>query len=170
MKDGPVQKAVKRAAHGVFSTGLKLSRGNSSDSVFYELGGECCRSGMCCEAPAIHVGRLVWYAPFLRWLFIWWQRSVNGFVLEEKRRAEKVLVFRCTHFDRHTRLCDSYESRPGMCRDYPRALLYQSAPKLFPQCGYRVLAPNRRELLRALESQSIDDQKMDRLRKDLYLE
>ncbi len=170
MKDGPVRKAIKRAALGVFNANLRLCRGVSTDSAFYELGGACRRSGMCCEAPAIHVGRVVWYAPFLGWFFAWWQRWVNGFVLEEKRRAEKVLVFRCTHFDRDTRLCDSYESRPGMCRDYPHTLLFQLAPKLFPECGYRVLASNRRELLQALESQSIDEERLDRLKSDLYLE
>jgi len=125
---------------------------------------------MCCEAPAIQVGRLVWHAPFLRWLFLWWQRLVNGFVLEEARRDEKVFVFRCTHFDSRTRVCDSYESRPGMCRDYPRALLYQTAPEIFPECDYRALASNRRALLQALESKSLDEQQMDRLKNDLYLE
>jgi Fe-S-cluster containining protein len=170
MKDGPFRKAVKRAALGAYKANLRLSRGLSSDSPYYELGGECRRSGMCCEAPAIHIGRLVWHAPFLRWLFVGWQRWVNGFVLEDKRRAERVLVFRCAHFDRRSRSCDSYESRPGMCRDYPSALLYQLAPSLFPECGYRVLAPNRRKLLQALESESLDEEQLSQLKNDLYLE
>ena len=170
MKDGPVRKAIKRAALSVFNANLGLTRGVSTDSAFYELGGECRRSGMCCEAPAIHVGRIVWYAPFFGWFFTWWHRWVNGFVLEEKRREGRVFVFRCTHFDRRSRSCDSYESRPGMCRDYPHALLFQLAPKLFSECGYRVLAPNRRKLLQALESQSLDEEQLAQLKNDLYLE
>jgi len=54
----------------------------------------------------------------------------------EARRAERNFVFRCTHFDPATRSCDSYASRPGMCRDYPRNLTYSALPEFLPECGY----------------------------------
>ena len=118
----------------------------------YRLGGACRRCAACCEAPAIRVHALVWLAPLLRRSFLWWQQKVNGFVLVDARRPERTFVFRCTHFDRATRSCDSYASRPGMCRDYPRALLYQASPELLPGCGYRPLARNAAALKRALDA------------------
>jgi hypothetical protein len=57
-----------------------------------------------------------------------------------------------------------------MCRDYPRVLIYQPAPEFFADCGYKALLPKRQELLQALEEKSLDDQQMERLKKDLYLE
>lgn len=172
MRDGPVRRTVKRAASVVFSISLWVSRRHAATpgNVHYDLGGECRRSGRCCEAPAMRVGWLVWFAPILRWVFLEWQHHVNGFVLVERRRRERTFVFRCTHFDRNTRLCDSYSSRPGMCRDYPRSLMHQSAPQLFVECGYRALSPKRHELLQVLEAKSLDDQQLERLKKTLYLE
>ncbi len=32
-------------------------------------------------------------------------------------------ILSCNHFDRENRRCDSYTTRPGWCRDYPRAQL-----------------------------------------------
>jgi Fe-S-cluster containining protein len=61
--------------------------------------------------------------PSLRRVFLWWQRVVNGFELKATHARERTFVFTCTHFDEATRLCDSYGSRPGLCRDYPRATL-----------------------------------------------
>ena len=172
MKDGRVRRGVKRAALAVFSVSLWMSRrqfGGSSEHS-YELRGECRRSGQCCEAPATRASWIVWYAPFLRWLYLRWQRHVNGFVLVERQRADRLFIFRCTHFERDTRSCDSYSSRPGMCRDYPRVLIGQSAPEFFHGCGYRALSSKRQELLHVLEAQSLDDRQMLRLKKGLYLE
>jgi uncharacterized protein len=98
--------------------------------VWHDLAGECRRCARCCDAPSIQSNALVWHLRTLRASFLWWQRVVNGFVLTDTLRSERVFVFRCTHFDPATRTCDSYESRPGMCRDYPRALLYQPDPQL----------------------------------------
>ena len=172
MKDGKVRRGVKRAALAVFSVSLWMSRRQAAGSPAfpYELEGECRCSGRCCEAPALRASWLVWYAPFLRWLFLRWQQHVNGFILEERRRAGRLFVFRCTHFERATRLCDSYSSRPGSCRHYPRALINQSAPEFFPGCGYRALSSKRQELLHVLEAQSLDERQMLRLKKGLYLE
>jgi Fe-S-cluster containining protein len=136
----------------------------------FRLGGECRRCARCCEAPALRVGRAVWYVPTLRRVFLWWQERVNGFVLVDRDRGGRVFVFRCTHFDAATRSCDSYHSRPGVCRDYPRALLWESDPELFPECGYRPVAANAGALIRSLERASLRPDQMDRLRKNLHLE
>ena len=97
---------------------------------------------------------LTWYFPTARRLFLWWQRRVNQFELTETKVADRVFVFRCDHFDRESRRCDSYQSRPGMCRDYPRVLLDQADPQFFRECGYFPLDPRRREWAEMLDSRS----------------
>ena len=62
---------------------------------------------------------------------------MNGFELVRSDEESWTFVFRCTHFDPATRSCDSYGSRPGLCRDYPRLLLWQPNPELLPGCGCR---------------------------------
>jgi uncharacterized protein len=136
----------------------------------HRLAGECRRSGCCCEAPALRVAAPVWRSPVLVRLFLEWQRRVNGFELRSRDSAAHVFVFRCTHFDRQTRRCDSYASRPGFCRDYPRVLLAQPCPELLPGCGYRLVAPNAEGLRRALRAQPLTDEQRVRLQRELHLE
>ena len=170
MKDGVVRRALKAVARAGFDLNqaldhaLRRRRGERP----YVLGGACERCAKCCEAPSIQVGRLVWYAPALRKLFLAWQRHVNGFELVQKE-SPRTLVFRCTHFDSLTRMCDSYESRPGMCRDYPRALLWQVNPELFDGCGYRAVDPKAKGLLRALERKGVSAEQLETLKKKLHL-
>jgi hypothetical protein len=57
-----------------------------------------------------------------------------------------------------------------MCRDYPRALLDQPAPVLFPGCGYKALATNRSELVHILEGQDLGGERLEKLKKGLYLD
>ena len=172
MTDGPFLRAVKRAARWRFYADLSLHRAlrKARGERPYLLGGECRRCARCCEAPAIQASRAVWYVPTLRRAFLWWQRRVNGFELAGLDRRARVFVFDCTHFDRATRACDSYDSRPGMCRDYPRALLAQPNPEMLPGCGYRPVAPNAAALLRALEGADVSGDRLARLKKDLHLE
>jgi hypothetical protein len=172
MQDGAILRAVKRAARWRFYADLSLHRAlrKARGERPYLLGGECRRCARCCEAPAIQAGRAVWYVPTLRRAFLWWQRRVNGFELVGLDRRARVFVFDCTHFDRATRACDSYDSRPGMCRDYPRALLAQPNPEMLPGCGYRPVAPNAAALLRALEGAAVSGDRLARLKKDLHLE
>ena len=172
MKDGPVRRGVKRVALWNFVLGLALVRAieRRRGRIPHELGGECRRCARCCEAPGIQVGWAIWYLPLLRKLFLWWQEGVNGFVLTERQRSGRVFVFRCTHFDWTTRSCDSYDSRPGMCRDYPRVLLAQANPEFLPGCGYRAVAADADRLVRALERASVTREQMARLKKDLRLE
>jgi len=131
MKDGAVRRAVKRVALWNFQVNLALHRAieRRRGLDLHQLGGECGRCARCCEAPGIQVGRAVWYLPLLRRLFLAWQEHVNGFVLTGRERNGRAFIFRCTHFDWATRSCDSYDSRPGMCRDHPRVLLAQPDPE-----------------------------------------
>jgi Fe-S-cluster containining protein len=101
---------------------------------------------------------------------LWWHKTVNGFTLHSTNNTERTFVFACAHFDWEARRCDSYESRPGMCRDYPRALLDQSAPVLFPNCGYRALATNRGQLVYILDAPGLGAEQVAKLKKGLYLE
>ena len=75
-----------------------------------------------------------------------------------------------THFDWETRSCDSYVSRPGMCRDYPRALLDQPRPRLFVECGYGVRPANAGALAAALDRQPLSADQRQKLRRELDLE
>lgn len=172
MRDGPLRRAVKAIARWRFFLDVRLARAlhRARGQPWFELAGECRRCARCCEAPSIRAHWLVWYLPTLRALFLWWQRAVNGFVLQETVRAERVFVFRCTHFDWATRACDSYASRPGMCRDYPRALLYQPAPELLPGCGYRARDPRARRFLRVLAQHPLSEEQRETLRRKLHLE
>jgi len=171
VRDGSLRRALKVVARGAFHLNRWADRGlkRLAGPPPYTLGGECGRCAACCEAPAIRVHALVFLAPLLRRGFLWWQERVNGFVLTEVRRAERTFVFRCTHFDAAARSCDSYESRPGMCRDYPRGLLAQPGPVFLPGCGYRPVARGASRMLRVLESQPLTEEQRDRLARELHL-
>ena len=172
MQDGPGRRVVKRVARFYFDMNLAIVRAYRRVRGHrpYLLGGDCQRCAACCEAPAMRVGLFTWYLPTMRRLFVFWHRHVNGFELTEVEFHTRVLTFQCTHFDVTTRRCDSYESRPGMCRDYPRVLLYQPHPELLPGCGYRPVARDAKRFLGLLEAQSLTTEQRERLRKKLFLE
>lgn len=172
MKDGPVRRAVKAVARWRYLLDLRLTRAlrHARQGPWFELAGECRRCARCCEAPAIRAHAFAFHVPLARRLFLWWQRAVNGFELTETDSAQRLFVFRCTHFDWQSRTCDSYGSRPGMCRDYPRALLDQPAPELLPGCGYRARAPRAGRLLRVLDEQPLSEEQREKLRRELHLE
>jgi len=174
MRDGRLRAALKRVARVMVGAAVHTRRRiwRWRGKRIYQLRGNCLRSGMCCESPAIQSDRLTWYVPSLRRLFLWWQSKVNGFELIESDRRTRTFVFRCTHFDWQTRRCDSYETRPFMCRDYPREILYESWPDFFPQCGFRALAGNaaeRRALIEKRSDLSVD-QKAELIRRLLLEE
>jgi uncharacterized protein len=172
MKDRTWQRALKLPAlvDHILNRQLRDALGRLSSRRRYRLAGECLRSGCCCEAPGLRATFLVWHTPVLRRLFLRWQERVNGLEHVGSDRASRVFVFRCTHFDRPTRACDSYASRPGFCRDYPRALLDQPCPELFPACGFRLVAANADGLRRALLAQPLTDEQRARLLRELHLE
>jgi uncharacterized cysteine cluster protein YcgN (CxxCxxCC family) len=172
MRDGPLRAAVKWAARLRFAADLRAVRAwrRRRGAPWFDLAGECRRCAQCCEAPEVRANAAVWHLRSARAAFLWWQRAVNGFALVEARRPERTFVFRCTHFDPAARLCDSYDTRPGMCRDYPRALLDQPSPELLPGCGYRARAAGAGRMLAVLHRQPLTDEQRARLKRDLRLE
>jgi len=172
LRDGTVRSAIKALALGLYNTRLALHgiSKRANGDIRYDLGGACILCAKCCEAPGIQVDFLTWYVPLFRRLFLLWHRHVNGFEHVAQSRRERAFIFRCTHFDTKTRRCDSYHSRPGMCRDYPRALLEQANPELFEGCGFKPVARNRALLLSALERQPLSEEQRAKLKKELYLE
>jgi uncharacterized protein len=172
MRDGPGRRALKRVALWNFTLNLRVHRAwrRARGERPFVLGGECRRCARCCEAPAIRAHRVVWHLAPLRGLFLWWQERVNGFVRTGADTGTRTFVFRCTHFDTATRSCDSYDSRPGMCRDYPRLLLWQVDPELLPGCGYRAVAPNAARLEALLRDQPLSAEQREKLRRGLHLE
>jgi Fe-S-cluster containining protein len=172
VKDGPARRVLKRLALWNFQANLWLHRLRlrRRGQEHYLLGGDCRLCAQCCEAPAIQVGWLTWHIPVFRGLFLAWQKHVNGFDRTGRDAKEQSFVFRCRHFDWTTRQCDSYDSRPGMCRDYPRLLLEQPRPEFLPGCGYRAVWRKAEAMTRALEAAGVQPATLARLREDLYLE
>ena len=173
MRDGFVRRFVKAGARASFRVNVGLDRRlrRLKGERAHLLAGACRRCARCCEAPTVRATALVWHLRTLRSAFLWWQERVNGFELTESVTRGRLFVFRCSHFDPATRACDSYDSRPGMCRDYPRALLFQPAPELLDGCGYQALPPNAVGLKAALEAtKDLRPGQLERLKKGLHLE
>jgi Fe-S-cluster containining protein len=165
MRDGLLRRAVKRVARVIYETDLRLTRGlrRARGKPVLELGGTCQRCAKCCEAPSIQASRVVFHWRVARRLFLAWQRHVNGFELTGTEPRQRVFVFRCTHFDAETRRCDSYDSRPGMCRDYPRNLLDHPVPQFLPGCGYRAVNTRAARLEELLQAEELPAEKRARI-------
>lgn len=172
MRDGPGRRALKAVARWryFFDLGVARAVSRARHGRWFELAGECRRCARCCEAPAIRAHALAFHMPLARRLVLWWQRAVNGFELTEADPARRLFIFRCTHFDWTSRTCDSYASRPGPCRDYPRALLDQPSPEFLPGCGHHARAPRAKRFLRVLEQYPLSDEQRDKLRRGLRLD
>ena len=172
MRDGPLRalvKAVVRLSHGL-DAWLRRAWSRRRGTARYRLGGACAACARCCEAPSIQVGRLLWHLPTPRAAFLAWQRHVNGFECVGRERATRSFVFRCTHFDRVSRRCDSYDTRPFLCRDYPRLQLEAAVPDLFEECGHRPLAVDAEGLRRELQLALPDPDTRARVMKRLFLD
>lgn len=170
MRDNLPRRIIKRAALALFELDLAFERRVSRQKPVFELGGSCRKCARCCEAPAISVFWPVRKFRTFRALFLGWQRHVNGFHFVREDKSLEALVFRCEHFDRSTRRCDSYDTRPGMCRDYPRRLLDQTNPEMLEGCGYRPIALGASRMMGALKKQNLTAEQMAKLKKGLFLE
>lgn len=166
-----MRRGVKAVARGLFVATLlvrrRLARARGEER--WVLAGTCGRCAKCCEEPSLRVDRVTWHLPTARRLFLWWQRAVNGFELAGEERRQRVFSFRCTHFDATTRRCDSYGARPGICRDYPRALLDQPWPEFFGGCGFRAVAKNADGMLVALGRTGLSPEELETLARKLNL-
>lgn len=169
MRDAPWRVVLKRAARALKTIDLAFTR-RVQGRPRYRLRGTCNGCGRCCETPSIAVSRFTWFVPTARRVFLWWQRVVNGFVLLERDARFRVFVFRCTHFDPVTKQCDSYASRPLMCRDYPTLLTWEAVPRLFPECSYQVQDRNAAQLTAALEAAGLTGEKLAEVKQKLFLE
>jgi Fe-S-cluster containining protein len=171
VRDGWARRAVKAVARAWSGADLWVTRLllRARGEPRYRLAGTCNGCGRCCESPAIRAGWLAWRLPRWRALVLWWHRVVNGFELTETDARFRLFVFRCTHYDAATRQCDSYSSRPLLCRDYPKNLLYEALPQLFPECSHGVVAKNAEKLKAALERTQLSAEARQELEKKLYL-
>jgi len=172
MRDGPIRRTVKRLALIRFTLDLRITRWIlcARGEPHYRLAGACNGCGQCCETPVISVSAPVFRLRSLRWLTLAWHRIVNGFEYTGEDRRSKLFVFRCTHYDPATRQCDSYDSRPGMCRDYPRNLLHDAIPEFPGECGYYAVYKKADRLRRSLEQANLPPEKLQELLEKLRLE
>jgi Fe-S-cluster containining protein len=171
MRDNFIQKIVKNSIRCYYLSALWLNRKRLKRKGLpkYELLGKCEGCGKCCENPAIKVGFFLSYINTCRTIYFWWQKKINGFVFQREDEDRHIFYFLCTHWDTKTKRCDSYESRPGICRDYPRNLLYSSIPDFFEECGYKPKDKNAEKFNLALEKVNLDEEKKDQLKKKLFL-
>jgi Fe-S-cluster containining protein len=169
--DSTLLAALKRVVCSVWTAEYAVRRlvARLRGTQRYRLGGTCGSCAHCCEAPSIKVGLVLFYMPTPRRLFLWWQRKVNGFTLRSVNREERVFVMSCGHFDTKTRRCDSYASRPFMCRDYPRLLLEQPWPEFFPGCGHRAVDVNAARLGGLIEAATLSAEQKHLLRRRLHV-
>jgi len=171
MKDGPLRRVIKRLALLRYIGDLWVTRLvlKAQGEPRYRLTGACNGCGRCCETPVIPVSRPVFFLRSLRWLTLTWHRLVNGFEYTGEDRRLKLFVFRCTHYDPVTKQCDSYDSRPGMCRDYPRNLAYSALPEFLPECGYSAVYKKSEQLRQALAKANLPPEKFEELVRKLHL-
>lgn len=171
MRDGRLLAAYKKTVRAIYLFELFLLRAyrRLRGQVEYELKGSCGGCAKCCEAPTLALPRLFWYVPFLRRWFVRYQWHINRFRLVRIDYEARALVFSCAHFDPHTRRCDSYDSRPGVCWDYPRFQLDQPWPELFDECGYRAVSRRADALARALDATDLPPEQRERLKKRLHV-
>jgi len=172
MRDGPLKITVKLFARLCYQADLKFTRWikTFSGEPYFRLTGACNQCGQCCRTPAITVHPVVLYLPLIKRAVIAWHRIINGFELIDAERQTGLLVFRCTHWDDTSGQCDSYASRPGICRDYPTNLVYTPDPELFDTCGFRVVLKNAEKMSRALDEAGLSAETLAYLKTNLHVE
>lgn len=171
MRDDRLRRAIKAPLRWLFLNDLRLKRRlRLTGAPRHELAGSCNGCGKCCEEPSMSVGFWLAHLTPLRVLFLLWQRHVNGFVFARFERRHRVLVFTCSHFDAVTRQCDSYESRPAFCHDYPMRLLDEPWPILFDECSYTLRLRDGAPLSSGIDALDLPEGERAALKKKLRLE
>ncbi len=102
-----------------------------------QIEGACARSGNCCRnLILVDRGRpLVSLQRFRR--LARRDREFAMFVPHEKVPADGLLRFRCLNLGGNQR-CEIYERRPGFCREYPSAAMFEHGGSLLSGCGYQL--------------------------------
>ena len=172
LQDGFALTLLKRIVLWLWSAELWIRRFLSPRwrGRYWKLAGACTGCGACCLEPTIHAALPLWHVRAARLPFLAWQRWVNGFEYAGEEPSTHDLVFRCTHYDPSSKRCDSYGSRPSMCRDYPTGLLDQAWPELFETCGYRVCARKPERLRAGIEATSLSPEAKAELLRKLRVE
>jgi Fe-S-cluster containining protein len=171
MRDGLGRRVIKKTLRAIYlaEVGVRRAYVRARGRSDYDLAGDCKSCARCCEAPTFTLPLLVFWVAPLRWLFIRWQWLINRFELVRSDAESSSLIFRCAHFDAATRRCDSYDSRPGVCWDYPRHQLDQPWPELFDECGYRAVSRRADKLASALDAADLSPEQRERLKRRLHV-
>jgi len=170
MKDNLTRRSIKFVARLRYLTDLKITRLilRLKGQPRYRLRGQCNRCGACCETPMIRMVAPLFHLRSARWLMRLWHEKVNGFEPIGEDKQTHALIFRCTHWDPDTKRCDSYRSRPGLCRDYPRPLLYHPVPDFLDSCGYYAQHKNASKIRARLEELDLSEDKRKYLENKLH--
>lgn len=168
MKDGVLRRAIKYVTRIGYLGELRIRRRLRSSQTDYELAGSCNSCGACCETPAVQLSPLLLRFKTIRGSVVLWQKWVNGFELIGRDRKHGILIFRCTHFDPETKLCDSYESRPGACHDYPRNLIELPLPEFPDACSFHALARNSDHIRDTLADLGLPPEELAKLEAQFY--
>ena len=170
MRDGPLRAGIKFIAMARYAVDLGFTRWvrRLSERPMFNLGGSCTGCGACCETPMVQVHPVVFHLPTVRAVMIWWHRAVNRLEFIRWDREASSMVFRCLHLDLRTRRCDAYATRPGMCRDYPRALLGAADPSFIPGCGHYAVSRQSARMRATLADVELSDEARERLEERLH--
>lgn len=171
MRDGLALRFVKAVARGLtwLEVSVRRAWARRRGEPRYRLLNTCNGCGRCCETPTIQVDAITWRLSTARALFLWWQRRVNGMTLLSVDARFRLFAFSCSHYDRASRRCDSYESRPFFCRDYPVNVTFDPVPQLFADCSHQVVDRNAETLLAAMRHAGVSAEKLEQARQKLYL-
>lgn len=172
MKDNVIKKSIKTIALIRYRFDLGITRFilKIKGEPTYNMQGKCSECGACCETPMIRTFALFFYLKSLHWLYLKWHRKINGFELICEDRKKRTFIFKCTHFNPETKQCDSYSSRPGMCRDYPRNILYNIPPDFLPTCTFSPIAKNADQISESLEKLELPPGKLKKIKKKFFAE
>lgn len=170
MKDGLIRRSIKRVALIRYRVDLWVARAvrRRVQPPRYRLAGECNGCGACCETPMIQTNAVFFRLRTARWLILTWHRVVNGFEFIRNDPKSRAIVFRCTHYDPVTKHCDSYDSRPGMCRDYPTNLLDGGYPQFPSECSHYAIDNNAERFNSVLDKLDLPPEKLEELKKRLH--
>jgi Fe-S-cluster containining protein len=168
MKDGPVRISIKFLVRLGYLCEVRIRRRLQSKQREFELAGHCSNCRACCETPAVQMSPLLLRFRSIRGAVVCWQKWVNGFELIGRDRKHGILIFRCTHFDPESKLCDSYSSRPGACRDYPCNLLHDPLPQFPEACTFHAVSHNAERIRESLAALDLPPEKLARLEDSFY--